>query len=789
MSNSKPGNPIPGILPNTLPSIGLTNQEAAQRLIQYGANTIIEEKKHPFLSLISKLWGPVPWMLEVTVLLELYLGKNIEAIVIGILLIFNAVLSFIQENRARGALALLRKQLIVQTRVLRDGHWQKIAAENLVPGDVLHMRMGDLIPADARLIDGQIQIDQSTLTGESTPVDGTAGTTAYAGSIVKRGEATGEVTATGSRTTFGKTAEMVRTAKTASHLEEIVFTIVKYLVYADIGLAVIVILYAMVAHIAWHVILPFALILLVASVPVALPATFTLATALGSNELARKGVLVTRLSAIEEAAAMSLLASDKTGTLTQNRLTLGAVHPCTTYSDDDVIQLGVLASEEATQDPLDMAILTAAREKGLKPKATLLHFTPFDPTTKRSEALVRHPDGSTFRVVKGAPLTIATLVGLSADIEEDEARLAAKGYRVLAVATGPENGSLHLAGLLALQDAPRLDSQALVEKLNNLGVRVLMVTGDDPLTAQAIAGQVGITGSTCYSENLRSEVSAETLQCNIFAGVYPEDKFHLVQALQTTGQIVGMTGDGVNDAPALKQAEVGIAVANATDVAKAAASLVLTTPGLSNILGAVETSRRIYQRMLTYTLNKIIKTFQIALFLSLGFIISGEFVVTPLLMVLLLFANDFITMSIATDNVSYSKKPDRWHIRVLMQVALVLAFPVLLLSFAFFYAANNLFHLPLAQMQTLMFIMLVFTGQINVYMVRDRHHFWKSIPSRWMLLGTVVDIVVVSILATRGFLMAAIPFDLVVLTFIVTLLYLPLVDTLKIFVFKFFHIH
>jgi H+-transporting ATPase len=323
--------------------------------------------------------------------------------------------------------------------------------------------------------------------------------------------------------------------------------------------------------------------------------------------------------------------------------------------------------------------------------------------------------------------------------------------------------------------------------LNDLGVRVMMVTGDDPLTAQAVAGQVGITGSTCASESLHGQITAETLQCNIFAGVFPEDKFHLVEALQSAEDIVGMTGDGVNDAPALKQAEVGIAVASATDVAKAAASLVLTTPGLSNILGAVETSRRIYQRMLTYTLNKIIKTFQIALFLSLGFVFAGEFVVTPLLIVLLLFANDFVTMSIATDNVSYSSKPDRWHIRVLMEVAFILAIPALLLSFGFFYAADNLLHLSLSQMQTLMFVMLVFTGQVNVYLVRERHHFWKSIPSRWMLIGTVADIITVIILATQGFLMTPISFALVALTLIVTLLYLPLVDMLKIFVFEYAH--
>lgn len=769
---------------SSISSSGLSSREAAQRLAQYGPNVIAEEKQHPLILFLKKFWAPVPWMLEVTILLELYLGKDVEAIVIAFLLVFNAILSYFQENRAQNALALLRGRLTVQSRVLRDGRWQLIPAQDLVPGDVLHLRMGDLVPADLRLTEGHIQMDQSALTGESLPVEGGVGAQAFAGAVVTRGEAGGEVTATGAHTNFGKTAELVRTARTASHLEEIVFSIVKYLVAADVGLVVIVILYALLAHVGWPLVLPFALILLVASVPVALPATFTLATALGAAELARQGVLVTRLSAIEEAAAMSILASDKTGTLTENRLTLSALRAYAPFSDENVLRFGVLTSREATQDPLDLAILNDARGRGLPVADTVLQFTPFDPALKRSEALVRQPGGGTLRVVKGAPQTIAALAGAGKEIEKDVAALAAEGYRVLAVAAGPEKEPLKLAGLIALQDAPRADSRALVQKLNDLGVRVLMVTGDDPLTARAVAGQVGIQGAASAAEKLHEEINPETLESNIFAGVFPEDKFRLVQALQRTGNVVGMTGDGVNDAPALKQAEVGIAVSSATDVAKAAASLVLTAPGLSNILGAVQVSRQIYQRMLTYTLNKIIKTFQIALFLSLGFIFAGKFVVTPLLIVLLLFANDFVTMSISTDNVSYSTQPDRWRIRVLMRVAFLLAIPVLLLSFGFFLAANNVLGLPLAQTQTLMFVMLVFTGQANVYLVRERRHFWKSLPSRLMLIGTTADIIAVSILATRGILMAAIPFGMVLIALLSVLAYLPLVDTLKILVFK-----
>lgn len=767
----------------TNPLTGLTSAEASERSEKYGLNTIPEAKRNPLQVFLKKFWAPVPWMLEVTILLELYLGKNTEAIVIGALLIFNAILSFTQESRAQNALTLLRQKLTVQVTTRRDGQWQRIPAENLVPGDIMHLRMGDLIPADAILIDGQVEIDQSALTGESLPVEAGVGQVLYAGAVIKRGETTCEVTGTGVNTKFGKTAELVREAKTVSHLEEIIFTIVKYLIIADAILVAIIIGYAFYAHIAWQQILPFALIILVASVPVALPATFTLATALGAANLAKQGVLVTRLSAIEEAAAMTILASDKTGTITENRLKLNAIRAYPPYGEEDVVRFGALASRAATQDPLDLAIIAGAHDRQIELAAERLSFTPFEPATKRSEALIAFSDGNNLRILKGAPLTITALTG-GKDINEDIADLARLGNRVLAVAVGPDSGPFQLVGLLGLQDTPRPDSKTLIKELNLLGVRVVMVTGDDALTAKAVGAQVGITGEPCLGEKLLNIHKEGVPDCEIFASVFPEDKFRLVQGLQKSGQIVGMTGDGVNDAPALKQAEVGIAVASATDVAKAAASMVLTKEGLSNILDAVKASRRIYQRMLTYTLNKIIKTFQIALFLSVGFVLTREFVVTPLLIILLLFANDFVTMSLATDNVSYSRKPDRWKILPLMVASFGLALPVLLLSFGFFYEAKYVLHLPLNQLQTLMFVMLVFTGQANVYLVRERNHFWSSRPSRWMVLGTLADIILVSFFASQGILMTAIPLSYIAISLLVVAVYIPCADWIKIMIFK-----
>lgn len=770
-------------MPEPAVAIGLTDAEAQRRLREHGPNAVTEEHHRLWLDFLRKLWGPVPWMLEAVIVLQLVLGKADEAAIIAVVLVANAVLGFLQEDRANRALALLKRRLAVQARVRRDNRWRLVPAQELVPGDVIHLRMGDLAPADLRLIDGQVQVDQSALTGESLPVEAGPSAPVYAGAVVKRGEATGEITATGVHTYFGKTADLVRTARTVSHLEHTVFTIVRYLVALDVLLVVALLAYALATGLPLADVIPFALILLVASVPVALPATFTLATALGARELASRGVLATRLSAIEEAAAMDVLVSDKTGTITENRLKLAALSPCASHTEEELLRLAALACDEATQDPIDLAILEAARSRGvLAGVPARERYIPFDPLNKRAEAIYRE-EGGERRVLKGAARTIASLCVGAPDVGPDVERLAAGGYRVLGVAAGGGE-ILELVGLVALQDPPRPDARGLMENLCALGVRVLMVTGDGLATARAVAREVGLSGRACTGEALRGETHGKLPDCDVFARVLPEDKFHLVQTLQRAGHVVGMTGDGVNDAPALKQAEVGIAVANATDVAKASASLVLTKPGLGDVLAAVETSRRIHQRMLTYTLNKIIKTLEIALFLSLGVMLTGVFVVTPLLILLLLFTNDFVTMSIATDRVSFSRQPDRWQIRTLMVAGGVLAACMLALSFAVFFGARAWLALSLPQLQTLTFLMLVFSGQGTVYLVRERRHFWQSTPSRWLLLASLLDIVVVSVLATQGLLIAAVPLQLIVGLLILVLTYLVMMDFLKIRVFR-----
>lgn len=764
---------------------GLTSEEAKQRLQKFGLNTLPEEKRRPFVSFLQKFWAPVPWLLEIIILLEIILEKFTEAWVIAFLILFNAFVSFLQEGKAKNALRLLQNRLNVQARVLRDKIWKQIPAQELVLDDIIYIQMGDIVPADAQLLKGTVLIDQSALTGESLPIEPPTGATAYAGSTIRHGEAYAKILATGKNTFFGKTAEIMRSTKTPSHLERTIFSIVKYLVIFDVILIISLLVYSLYQGIPLSEILPFSLLLLVASVPVALPATYALSTALGSIDLAKKGVLVTRLAAIEEAAAMDLLCIDKTGTITQNSLRVEAVRSYPPFTEEELLSLASIACEEATQDPLDLAILIAA--KGLISKysaAKRVKFVPFDPSVKYSEAIVTY-NGSELHILKGAPSEMMQIVNKGVNALKELEHLSSNGSRILGVIIGAR-GSFNLVGLIALQDPPRESSKGAIKEIHDLGIQVLMLTGDGPETALAIASQVGI-GTKVFTRVSIHQLSREDIvNTDIFAGIFPEDKFHIVQLLQNVGYICGMTGDGVNDAPALKKAEVGIAVSNATDVAKAAASLVLTNPGLVNIVEAIKSSRRIYQRMLTYILNKIIKTLEISVLLGLGLIFTGNFIISQLLILLVFFFNDFTTMSIATDRVSFALKPDKWDIKKLIYVGGAFALLILGLSFLILFAGLRYFHLSLLEIQTLIFLTLVFTGQATIYLIRERKHFWNSMPGLWMLVFSFLDIVIVSILAASGLLMAPLPLSLVFGLLGIVSVYFFLLDFLKIRIVKFF---
>ena len=729
---------------------GLAHAEATRRLAADGANTVTDAAVHPLRDAIGKFWAPVPWLLEAAVVLQLVLHDYTEALIVFGLLVFNAVLGYFQASRAQATLAALKSRLALTASVRRDGVWAVGPATALVRGDIIKLSLGGVVAADARLLSGEVLVDQSMLTGESMPVEAAAGAQTYAGALIRRGEAIAEVTATGERTKFGRTAELVRTAHVVSSQQKAVLSVVRNLAIFNGAVVVLLLAYSAVLRLSITEMIALVLTAILASIPVALPATFTLASAIGARFLAGIGVLPTRLSAVDEAASMDILCADKTGTLTRNELKVTAIRPMSGYDEAHVLKLAALASSDGGDDPVDGAIRAAAADKSVADLPLLLRFVPFDPKVKMASALVANgPDKSEQRIVKGAFATVSALAAPQPDATASANELQNNGYRVLAVAFGPAD-ALRLAGLIALSDPPRSDSAALIEELRTLGVRTVMVTGDASATAVVVAKAVGLVGSVSPPGPLPDRLAPETFA--VYAGVLPEDKYRLVQAFQKSGHVVGMCGDGANDAPALRQAQMGIAVATATDVAKSAAGIVLTTSGLAGIVAAVKEGRVTFQRILTYTLNSIVKKIVMSVLLVVGLILTGHAVLTPLLMVILMVVGDFLAMSLTTDNVTPSPVPNIWHVGKLTIAGFAIG--VFLLAFCSAVLAFGVLHLHLsiAALRTLAFIAIAFGSQATIYALRERRYFW-SLPSRWVLLSSTGDLLVSAFLALFGIFM------------------------------------
>ncbi len=765
--------------------MGLTSDVARGRLEKFGPNVMPDTSAHPLRMALEKFWAPVPWMLEAAIALELALGKHVEAAIIAALLVFNAALGLFQENRAQATLAALRSRLALNASVRRDGAWKIMPAAELVPGDLVKLSLGGVVAADVHLIAGEVLLDQSMLTGESVPIEAGAGVQTYAGALVRRGEAVAEVIATGARTKFGRTAELVRTAHVVSSQQKAVLRVVRNLAAFNGVVIVLLVTYAHLLKMPLAEIIPLVLTAVLASIPVALPATFTLASALGARALAKLGVLPTRLSAVDEAATMTVLCADKTGTLTQNALTVTTVHAMPDVDEAHVLALAALASSDGGQDPVDGAIRTAASGKPVSDAPKLTKFMPFDPATKMSEATVQDRDGGTRRVVKGAFAAVIRLAEPSSTATAACEELERKGFRVLAVAAGPPN-AMKLAGLVALSDPPRTDSAALVTELHALGVRTVMVTGDAPATAAIVAHAVGLDGAVCPPGPIPDSVSPE--QFAVFAGVLPEDKYKLVKAFQKGGHIVGMCGDGANDAPALRQAQMGIAVSTATDVAKSAAGMVLTNPGLAGVVAAVKEGRTTFQRILTYTLNSIIKKIVTVLFLSVGLFMTGQAILTPLLMVIVMIAGDFLAMSLTTDNVRPSPMPNAWRIGSLTMAGVTMG--VCQLAFCTGVLAVGHFGLKLGTevLRTLAFAALVFSSQATIYAIRGRRHLWGPRPGFWVALSSVADVTITSTFAVAGIFMRPLPTSVVAGAFAASAVFAAVLAAVKVLVFARFRI-
>ena len=770
----------PGIASPGGVSSGLTTAEASRRLQQFGPNAMPEATVSLWRGALSKFWAPVPWMLEAAIVLQVVLGEYVEAAVIGALLVFNAALGFFQEGRAQATLNALKSRLALVASVRRDALWKTVPASELVPGDLIKLSLGAIVGADVRLTSGEVLLDQSMLTGESLPVEGTPGLTTYAGAFVRRGEAVGEVIATGARTKFGCTAELVRTAHSVSSQQKAVLRVVRNLAIFNGVIVVAQVVYALFVRMPTVEIIPLALTAVLAAIPVALPATFTLASALGARVLARLGVLPTRLSAVDEAATMDVLCADKTGTLTQNALVVTAVHAMPGFDDAHVLALAALASSEGGQDPVDAAIRSASSHNPLGDLPKLSQFLPFDPANKMSEALATDSGGRTVRIVKGAFASVSGLACASPTATKAANDLLAQGFRVLAVAVGPPQ-ALQLQGLIALSDPPRADSATLIAKLRTMGVQTVMVTGDAPATAAIVAHAVGIDGAVCPPGKPPDSVQPD--QFSVFAGVFPEDKFHIVKAFQKSGHTVGMCGDGANDAPALRQAQMGIAVSTATDVAKSAAGIVLTEPGLGGIVSAVTEGRLTFQRILTYTLRSVTRKIDQMLFLTVGLVMTGHAILTPLLMVILMTTGDFLAMSATTDNVRPSEKPNSWRIDNLTIAGLVLGVCNLVFCSSVLAIGKFQLGLDMKSLQTLAAVTAVFSGQSVFYVVRDRQRLWSSRPSRWVILSSAADVLIIGNLAAFGILMAALPLELVGGILGAAVVFAFALDTVKVAVF------
>ncbi|MDE1844916.1 MAG: plasma-membrane proton-efflux P-type ATPase [Thaumarchaeota archaeon] len=747
---------------------GLRSQEAKSRLEKYGYNEIEEKKINPLRKLLGYFWGPIPFMIEIAAVISATISHWEDFWIIVSLLLINGAVAFFQEYKADNAINLLKQKLSIRSRALRDGKWIELSSQEIVPGDVIRIRLGDIIPADAKLFDGEyLSVDESALTGESLPVEKHVADVVYSGSIVQKGEMNALVVSTGMRTFFGKTAKLVEEARTKSHFQKALIKIGDYLIALAVGLVVLVFLVSMFRHESLLETLQFALVLMIASIPAALPAVLSVTMAVGATVLAKKQALVSKLTAIEEMAGVDIICADKTGTLTKNDLSVAELVTFDKFTDSDLLMFATLASKIEDADHIDNAILTRAKTSDVLEKSKSykqLSFKPFDPVIKRVESKIKDPLGNEFMVSKGAPQSVLALVlnkdGISARVDESVGRLASKGYRSLGVARTNLQGIWEFVGIVSLHDPPREDSKDTIKTAKTMGIDIKMITGDHIDIAKEIARELNlgtnIQDASQIIDKTDEEIQSVVEQADGFAQVFPEHKYKIVGALQAKGHIVGMTGDGVNDAPALKKADVGIAVFGATDVAKSAAHIVLTQPGISVIIDAIKESRKIFQRMNNYAIYRISETIRVLFFLVLSIITFSFYPITPLMIVLLAILNDVPIMTIAYDNVKISSYPERWNMRKILGIATGLGLIGVASSFVLLYVGMNVFSLQTGPLQSLIYLKLSVSGHLLFFAARTRNHFWSVKPATRLFLAIVTTQSIATIITAQGILLPAI---------------------------------
>jgi H+-transporting ATPase len=776
---------------------GLSSTEAQQRLQQLGPNEITEEKVNPLIKFLGYFWGPIPWMIEAAVVMSAVIQHWPDFGIILMLLLLNAVVGFWQENKADNAIELLKQRLAPTARMLRDGKWIQKPAKELVPGDVVRVRLGDIVPADIKLVNGDyLEADESALTGESLPVEKHAEDVAYSGSIARQGEMDALVVTTGMNTYFGRTTKLVEEAGTQSHFQKAVTKIGDYLIALAGILVLIIIVVAIFRMESILSTIQFALVLTVAAIPAALPAVLSVTMALGAIALAKKEAIVSKLVSIEEMAGVDVLCADKTGTITKNELTIGKVQTLGDFTENDVMLFGTLASREEDQDPIDNAIID--KTKTIDEIAKTLSnyevgkFKPFDPVSKRTEAEVKDAHGNSFKVAKGAPQVILSLAEdkekiadkINAQVEE----FASTGYRALGVAKSDKKGKWAYVGLIALYDPPREDSAATIKTAESMGMNVKMVTGDHVAIGREIAHEVGLGSNIMPADSFLGKPDSEAQpiieKADGFAQVFPEHKFRIVKMLQNKGHIVGMTGDGVNDAPALKEADAGIAVAGATDAAKSAADIVLTKPGLSVIIDAIKQSRQIFQRMNNYSIYRIAETFRVLFFITTTILVFQLYPVTALMIVLLAILNDLPIITIAYDHVKYSNFPERWNMRVIIGIASLLGILGVIESFGLFYVGYRVLDLTPAVLQSFMYLKLSVAGHLTVFMARTKSHFWTVRPAKQLLLAVILTQLTATLITVYGVLLPAMGWALAGLVWAEALSVFFIIDFVKVRFYK-----
>lgn len=754
---------------NVDPSTGLSGEEAKRRLKEVGPNEIPEKKISPLRKFLSYFWGPIPWMIEIAAILSAVVHHWEDFWIILSLLIINGVVGFWQEHKAENIMEYLKQKLALEVRVLRDGRWTTIPARELVPGDIVRLRMGDVIPADIKLIDGDfLTVDESALTGESVPVTKKAGAVVYSGSIVKRGEMTGVVVATGLSTYFGRTVQLVQTARTTSEYQKLVINIGNYLIVLSIIMISIMFIVELHRGKPFLDLLRFALVLTVAAIPAALPAVMSITMAIGAYELAKRQAIVTKLVAIEELASVDTLCADKTGTLTKNQLTVEQPVSWNGFTVEDMLFYAALASKEENKDPIDLAVLKAVADTEKLKKCKQVKFVPFDPVIKHTEAEVEC-DGKRFKTAKGAPQVILKMANadenLTREVMAKVEELAKRGYRTLGVAVDLGNG-WKFAGLIPLFDPPRDDSAETVKFLRRNGIRVKMITGDHIAIGKEIAKILSIGTKIHTADELENAKEHRLIQlceeADGFAQVYPEHKFRIVQALQEAGHKVAMTGDGVNDAPALKQANVGIAVSGATDAARAAADIALLAPGIGTIKNAIVEARKIFQRMHSYVLYRITETIRVLFFVTLSILVYNFYPITAAMIILLALLNDLPIITIAYDNVRINRWPEKWNIKEVLTVSTIIGSMGVIETFLLLVIMVDYFHISpttatgLALLQSIIFLKLAIAGHLTIFVTRTRGPFWSIMPGKWLLWSAVGTKILATLLVAYGWgIMAA----------------------------------